>query len=107
ERGATLTCGGSVTSSNPRMFPPTVLADVPANSTILDEEIFGPVAAIVPFDTEEEAITAANNTPYGLVAYVFTEDMRKAMRVSERIDAGMVGINKGVVSDPAAPFGGV
>jgi succinate-semialdehyde dehydrogenase/glutarate-semialdehyde dehydrogenase len=69
--------------------------------------VFGPVAPIVPFDSEDEAIAAANATEYGLVAYVFTNDLTRGMRIAQRIDAGMVGLNRGLVSDPAAPFGGV
>lgn len=71
------------------------------------EEIFGPVAAVTPFSTEEEVIAAANDTPFGLVSYVFTNDLRRALRVSEALESGMVGLNQGVVSNPAAPFGGV
>ena len=71
-----------------------------------DQEIFGPVAPLTPFGTEEEVITAANDTEYGLVAYVFTNDLRRALRVAEAIDTGMLGLNQGVVSNPAAPFGG-
>ena len=74
---------------------------------ILDEEIFGPVAPIVTFTDEDEAIALANDTEYGLVAYVYTGDLRAGLRVAERIEAGMVGVNRGLVSDPAAPFGGV
>ena len=72
-----------------------------------DEEIFGPVAPLTPFDTEDEVVAAANDTEYGLVAYVYTNDLRRALRVGEAIETGMVGLNQGVVSNPAAPFGGV
>ena len=88
-------------------YPPTVLADVPADAAILAEEIFGPVAPVVTFTGEHEAIRLANATEHGLVAYVYTGDLARGLRVSERLDAGMIGLNRGVVSDPAAPFGGV
>jgi succinate-semialdehyde dehydrogenase / glutarate-semialdehyde dehydrogenase len=88
-------------------FPPTVLADVPEDARLLREEIFGPVAPIATFETEDEAIAAANRTEYGLVAYVYTRDLDRALRVVERLETGMVGLNQGVVSNAAAPFGGV
>ncbi len=88
-------------------FEPTVLSPVPDNADLLREEIFGPVAPIVTFETEEEAVAAANGTEYGLVAYAYTSDLDRAVRVAEGIKAGMVGLNQGVVSNPAAPFGGV
>ena len=88
-------------------YEPTVLTDVPADAGILKEEIFGPVAPIVAFDSDEEAIAMANDTEFGLVSYVYTGDMRRGMRVSEALESGMVGLNRGLVSDPAAPFGGV
>ena len=88
-------------------YSPTVLADVAPTSTILREEIFGPVAPIVVFDDLEDAISLANDTEYGLVSYVYTRDLAQGLRVSEALEAGMVGLNRGVVSDPAAPFGGV
>jgi succinate-semialdehyde dehydrogenase/glutarate-semialdehyde dehydrogenase len=81
--------------------------DVPADSAILREEIFGPVAPIVTFTDEADAIRYANDTEYGLVAYVYTGDLARGLRVSEALESGMVGINRGLVSDPAAPFGGV
>jgi succinate-semialdehyde dehydrogenase/glutarate-semialdehyde dehydrogenase len=84
-----------------------VLVDVPPNAALLGEEIFGPVAPIVAFDGEDEAVELANTTEYGLVAYVYTSDLARGMRVSERVEAGMIGLNRGLVSDPAAPFGGV
>jgi succinate-semialdehyde dehydrogenase/glutarate-semialdehyde dehydrogenase len=84
-----------------------VLDDVPAGAGILSEEIFGPVAPIVRFSAEDEAIRLANNTEYGLVSYLYSGDLRRSLRVAEALEAGMVGINRGVVSDPAAPFGGV
>jgi succinate-semialdehyde dehydrogenase/glutarate-semialdehyde dehydrogenase len=87
-------------------YEPTVLLGVRPGSPILDEEIFGPVAPIVSFDDEDEAIRLANATEYGLVSYVYTGDLARGLRVSERLDSGMVGLNRGLVSDPAAPFGG-
>jgi succinate-semialdehyde dehydrogenase / glutarate-semialdehyde dehydrogenase len=83
-----------------------VLTGVRPGSAILREEIFGPVAPIVSFTTEDEAVALANDTEYGLVAYLYTGDLARGLRVSERIEAGMVGLNRGLVSDPAAPFGG-
>jgi succinate-semialdehyde dehydrogenase / glutarate-semialdehyde dehydrogenase len=87
-------------------YEPTVLLGVRPGSPILDEEIFGPVAPIVTFDDEDEAVRLANATEYGLVSYVYTGDLARGLRVSERLDSGMVGLNRGLVSDPAAPFGG-
>jgi succinate-semialdehyde dehydrogenase/glutarate-semialdehyde dehydrogenase len=84
-----------------------VLADVPADARILKEEVFGPVAPIAGFDTEEEGVAAANDTEYGLAAYIYTQSLDRALRVAEGVQSGMVGINRGVISDPAAPFGGV
>ncbi|NED59845.1 aldehyde dehydrogenase family protein, partial [Streptomyces sp. SID10244] len=88
-------------------YAPTVLDDIPADSAIATEEIFGPVAAITGFDTEEQAIAAANDTHYGLAGYFFTRDLARAMRVAAALEVGMVGVNRGVISDAAAPFGGV
>jgi succinate-semialdehyde dehydrogenase/glutarate-semialdehyde dehydrogenase len=87
-------------------YEPTVLLDVQPGSAILEEEIFGPVAPIVTFDDEEEAIRLANATEFGLVSYVYTGDLARGLRVSEGLESGMVGLNRGLVSDPAAPFGG-
>jgi succinate-semialdehyde dehydrogenase/glutarate-semialdehyde dehydrogenase len=83
-----------------------VLREVAPDSAILREEIFGPVAPIVAFDDVAEAVALANDTEYGLVSYVYTSDIGQGMRVSEALDSGMVGLNRGIVSDPAAPFGG-
>ncbi|MDT4909128.1 MAG: succinate-semialdehyde dehydrogenase / glutarate-semialdehyde dehydrogenase, partial [Pseudonocardiales bacterium] len=105
--GARLVTGGTVPSGAGFFYPPTVLADVPPSAAILQEEIFGPVAPIVVFDTDEEAIAKANQTEYGLVAYVYTADLTRGLQISERLESGMVGLNRAVVSDPAAPFGGV
>jgi succinate-semialdehyde dehydrogenase/glutarate-semialdehyde dehydrogenase len=104
--GATVATGGSAVDGPGYFYPPTVLADVPTGAPVLREEIFGPVAPVVSFDTEAEAIELANGSEYGLVSYVCTGDLAKGLRVSEAMDSGMVGLNRGVVSDPAAPFGG-
>ncbi|MDH3499834.1 MAG: aldehyde dehydrogenase family protein, partial [Acidimicrobiia bacterium] len=88
-------------------FEPTVLTGVELNDPILDREIFGPIAPIVTFSSEDEAIALANDTIYGLAGYVYSGDLARAMRVSEAIEFGMVGLNRGLFSDPAAPFGGV
>ncbi|GAA4944784.1 NAD-dependent succinate-semialdehyde dehydrogenase [Actinoplanes utahensis] len=105
--GAEAVTGGSRPDGPGFYYPPTVLTGVPADAPILREEIFGPVAPIVAFTGEEEAVRLANDTEYGLVAYVYTQDLARGLRVSEAIEAGMVGLNRGLVSDPAAPFGGV
>jgi succinate-semialdehyde dehydrogenase/glutarate-semialdehyde dehydrogenase len=107
DRGATLLTGGEVASGNGYFYPPTVLTGVSRDAKMADQEIFGPVAPLTPFTDEAEVIAAANDTEYGLVAYVFTNDLRRALRVAESIETGMVGLNQGVVSNPAAPFGGV
>ena len=107
DRGARITAGGVVPKRKGYFYPPTVIADVPRDARMLHEEIFGPVAPVVKFDTEEEAIDLANQTEYGLVAYVFTENLTRGLRVCEQIEAGMLALNRGLVSDPAAPFGGV
>src|SRR5215213_6496849 len=104
--GATAVVGGRRPDRPGFYYEPTVLSGVQPGSAILGEEIFGPVAPIVVFDTEEEAIRMANDTEYGLVSYVFTSDLARGLRVSEALDSGMVGLNRGLVSDPAAPFGG-
>jgi len=105
--GGRVVTGGSVPDRRGYFYAPTVLDGVPPDAAILDQEIFGPVAPIVRFSAESEAISWANDTEYGLVSYVYTGDLRRALRVSEALEAGMIGINRGVVSDPAAPFGGV
>jgi succinate-semialdehyde dehydrogenase/glutarate-semialdehyde dehydrogenase len=106
-RGAKVVTGGKVIDRAGYFYAPTVLTDIAPGSRVLTEEIFGPVAPIVVFDKEEEAIKHANDTEYGLVAYVFTKDLARGLRVSEKLESGMVGLNRGLVSDPAAPFGGV
>jgi succinate-semialdehyde dehydrogenase/glutarate-semialdehyde dehydrogenase len=107
ERGATVLTGGEVAAGNGYFYPPTVLTGVPRDALMANQEIFGPVAPLTPFADEAEVVAAANDTEYGLVAYVFTNDLRRALRVAESIETGMVGLNQGVVSNPAAPFGGV
>ncbi|CDO08149.1 NAD-dependent succinate-semialdehyde dehydrogenase [Mycolicibacterium cosmeticum] len=106
DRGATITTGGTRIDGIGTFFAPTVITNVTAGSDILREEIFGPVLAIAAFDDEEEAVALANDTEYGLVAYVYTEDLRRGQRMIERIKTGMMGLNIGVVSNAAAPFGG-
>jgi succinate-semialdehyde dehydrogenase/glutarate-semialdehyde dehydrogenase len=106
-RGAKLVAGGSRVSGAGYFFEPTVLADVPDDARLLKEEIFGPVAPVKGFGSEEEAIAWANDTEYGLVAYVYTNDLKRAFRVIEGLETGMVGLNQGMVSNAAAPFGGV
>lgn len=106
-QGARLLAGGKAIDRAGYYYPPTVVTNVPLQARMVSEEIFGPVASVIPFDTEEEVIAAANDSEYGLAAYVFTEDLRRGLRVSERIESGMVALNRGLVSDPAAPFGGV
>lgn len=105
-KGAILHTGGKVPEGKGYYYPPTVLSDVPKNSNCVHDEIFGPVAAIQTFENLEAVIKDANDTEYGLVAYVFTENMKLGMSVCERLEYGMVGLNRGLVSDPAAPFGG-
>jgi succinate-semialdehyde dehydrogenase / glutarate-semialdehyde dehydrogenase len=106
-RGARVLVGGGHGDGRGYFFQPTVLAGVPEDARLLSEEIFGPVAPVASFATEEQALEAANRTEYGLVAYVYTRDLNRALRVCERIESGMIGLNQGVVSNPAAPFGGV
>ncbi|MEH3140299.1 MAG: NAD-dependent succinate-semialdehyde dehydrogenase [Mycobacterium kyogaense] len=106
-RGATVAVGGVAPGGPGNFYPATVLTDVPADARILKEEVFGPVAPITGFDTEDEGVAAANNTEYGLAAYVYTQSLDRALRVAEGIESGMVGVNRGVISDAAAPFGGV
>ena len=104
--GAKVTTGGIRPDGDGAFYPPTVLI-VEKTNDILNHEVFGPVAPIVIFDTDEEAITMANNTPFGLISYVFTTDLARAIRTAEALETGMVSVNRGVISDPAAPFGGV
>lgn len=106
-RGAKVVCGGHGPEETGCFYPPTVLTQVAADAEILRDEIFGPVAPIVSFNTEEEAIALANQTEYGLAAYVFTKDLARGLQLSARLESGMVALNRGLVSEPAAPFGGV
>ncbi len=106
-KGAKVLTGGSAREGAGYFFHPTVLADVPAHADLAREEIFGPVAPVRTFSTDEEAIALANDTEFGLVAYVFTRDVSRALVMSEALEYGMVGVNQGIVSNPAAPFGGV
>jgi succinate-semialdehyde dehydrogenase/glutarate-semialdehyde dehydrogenase len=107
DEGASVVLGGRRPDRQGCYYDPTVLVDVPPDAAILREEIFGPVAPVVSFTDEVEAVRLANDTEYGLVAYVYTGDLARGLRVSEALESGMVGLNRGLVSDPAAPFGGV
>jgi succinate-semialdehyde dehydrogenase/glutarate-semialdehyde dehydrogenase len=107
EHGASVVVGAEPVDGPGYFYRPTVLQDVPLDARMGTEEIFGPVAPISVFDDEDVAVAAANDTEFGLVSYVFTENLDRALRVSERLEAGMVGLNTGLVSNPAAPFGGV
>jgi succinate-semialdehyde dehydrogenase/glutarate-semialdehyde dehydrogenase len=106
-KGAKVLTGGEIPSGEGYFYPPTVLVDVPVNAEILKEEIFGPVAPVVTFKTEDEAVQIANSTEYGLIAYAFTRDLNRGLRLAEKLEVGMFGLNAGVISNPAAPFGGV
>jgi len=106
-QGATVLTGGTSIDGPGHFYPPTVLADVSATARVFTEEIFGPVAPVIIFRTDQEGIDMANDTEFGLVAYAFTENLSRAITVAEQLQTGMVGINQGVVSNPAAPFGGV
>ncbi|WP_435592973.1 NAD-dependent succinate-semialdehyde dehydrogenase [Nocardia sp. bgisy118] len=108
-KGAVVTTGGACADGDGDgyFYAPTVLTDVSADARILREEVFGPVAAITGFDGEDQGIAAANNTEYELAAYIYTCDLHRALRVSDAIEAGMVGVNRGIISDVAAPFGGI
>ena len=105
--GARIACGGDRLERRGHFFEPTVLTGVDPGARAVREEIFGPVAPVVAFDSEEEGLALANATEFGLVAYAYTRDVDRAFRVAERVEAGMVGINRGMVSDASAPFGGV
>jgi succinate-semialdehyde dehydrogenase/glutarate-semialdehyde dehydrogenase len=106
-KGATALVGGQARDGAGYFYSPTVLTDVPDDANLLTEEIFGPVAPVKGFADEDEAIAAANDTEFGLVAYVYTRDIKRALRVVEKLETGMVGLNQGIVSNPAAPFGGI
>jgi succinate-semialdehyde dehydrogenase/glutarate-semialdehyde dehydrogenase len=105
--GGEVVSGGQALEGDGYFFKPTVLDHVKPGSTILQEEIFGPIAPIVRFKTEEQAVRLANDTPYGLVSYAFTQDLKRGLRLAETLDTGMTGLNSGLVSNAAAPFGGV
>jgi succinate-semialdehyde dehydrogenase/glutarate-semialdehyde dehydrogenase len=105
--GGRLRAGGAVPSGPGYFYPPTVITDVPVGARISREEIFGPVAAIRTFTTEAEALNDANDTEFGLVSYLYTRDLGRALRMTEQLETGMVGLNRGYVSDPSAPFGGM
>jgi succinate-semialdehyde dehydrogenase/glutarate-semialdehyde dehydrogenase len=104
--GGKVITGGALPDGPGAFYPATVI-EVASDNPILNHEVFGPVAPVVTFDTDEEAITLANSTDYGLISYVYSEDLKRALRMAEAIESGMVAINRGVISDPAAPFGGV
>jgi succinate-semialdehyde dehydrogenase / glutarate-semialdehyde dehydrogenase len=107
DKGASRVVGGEIPDGRGYFYPPTVLGGVPDEARLLREEIFGPVAPVTTFGSEEDAIARANDTEYGLVAYVFTRDIKRALRVCEGLETGMVGLNQGMVSNAGAPFGGV
>jgi succinate-semialdehyde dehydrogenase/glutarate-semialdehyde dehydrogenase len=106
-RGAKAVVGGHSRDGAGYFYDPTVLTEVPEDARLLKEEIFGPVAPVKGFDDEDEAIASANDTEFGLVAYVYTNDLKRALRMVERLETGMVGLNQGMVSNAAAPFGGI
>jgi succinate-semialdehyde dehydrogenase/glutarate-semialdehyde dehydrogenase len=106
-RGAKRVVGAEPVDSAGYFYPPTVLSDVPDDARLLKEEIFGPVAPVKGFADEEQAVRWANDTVYGLVAYLYTRDLGRALRVMEQLEYGMIGLNQGMVSNPAAPFGGI
>jgi len=107
DRGARVLTGGATVDGPGHFYQATVLTDVPQEARLTHEEIFGPVAPITAFDTEDEAVAKANDTEFGLVSYLYTSDLKRALRVCERLEAGMIGLNQGMVSNPAAPFGGI
>ncbi|MCV7383470.1 NAD-dependent succinate-semialdehyde dehydrogenase [Mycolicibacter longobardus] len=107
DKGAALLLGGQPTPGRGYFYPPTVLTEIPSGARLLTEEVFGPVAAIAGFDGEADGVAAANATEYGLAAYIYTRDLDRALRVAEQVESGMVGVNRGVISDAAAPFGGI
>jgi succinate-semialdehyde dehydrogenase/glutarate-semialdehyde dehydrogenase len=107
ERGARALTGAAVPGGAGWYYPPTVLLDVPRDAVLAREEVFGPVAPVLRFDTEDEAVALANDTDMGLVGYAYTRDLDRMVRLTERLEVGMLGINQGMVSNPAAPFGGV
>jgi succinate-semialdehyde dehydrogenase/glutarate-semialdehyde dehydrogenase len=106
-KGASVVVGGENVDGRGYFYAPTVLSDISDDARVLSEEIFGPVAPVKGFSDEDEAIAAANDTEYGLVAYVYTSNLKRAFRVIEGLQTGMVGLNQGIVSNAGAPFGGV
>lgn len=106
-KGAKVLTGGTANSGEGFYFPPTVLTQVSGDAEMVRDEIFGPIAPISVFETIDDVVALSNDSEYGLIAYVFTEDLKKGLKVAERLEAGMIGLNRGLVSDPAAPFGGV
>ncbi|WP_417217726.1 NAD-dependent succinate-semialdehyde dehydrogenase [Arthrobacter sp.] len=106
-KGARVVIGGSRPEGRGYFYSPTVLTDVDPSAHLMTEEIFGPVAPLIPFDTEEQVVAMANDTPWGLAGYLFTRDLDRAFRVGDALEVGMVGLNTGIVSNPAAPFGGI
>jgi succinate-semialdehyde dehydrogenase / glutarate-semialdehyde dehydrogenase len=107
EAGARILLGGEVPDGVGSYYPPTVITDVDPGARLAAEEVFGPVATLIPFDDDDHAVALANDTPFGLSGYVFGGQLGHALSVAERLEVGMVGVNRGLVSDPAAPFGGV
>ncbi|MGH6736357.1 MAG: NAD-dependent succinate-semialdehyde dehydrogenase [Methyloceanibacter sp.] len=107
KKGAKVLTGGTLDNAGPLFYRPSVVGDVTADMSIVQEEIFGPVAALVRFDTEADAVRLANDTPFGLAAYLFSQNIGRAWRVAEKLDAGMVGVNEGIFSNEVVPFGGV
>jgi succinate-semialdehyde dehydrogenase/glutarate-semialdehyde dehydrogenase len=106
-RGASVLTGGDPVGERGYFYAPTVLSGVQEGCRLLEEEIFGPVAPVCSFETDEQALALANGTPFGLIAYAYTRDLSRALRVAEGLETGMVGLNQGIVSNPAVPFGGV
>src|SRR5205807_4985461 len=106
-KGARALVGGHARDGAGYFYDPTVLTDIPDDASLLRQEIFGPVAPVKGFSDEDEAVASANDTEFGLVAYLYTRDIKRALRVVERLETGMVGLNQGIVSNPAAPFGGI
>ena len=106
-KGANVLCGGKASDKGPLYFEPTVLTGIKSGMALLEEEIFGPVAALMKFETEDEAIKIANDTPYGLASYLFTQNASRAWRVAEKLETGMVCVNDGIYSNEVAPFGGI
>jgi succinate-semialdehyde dehydrogenase/glutarate-semialdehyde dehydrogenase len=107
DEGARALVGGRSTAGPGAFYPPTLLAGVEPDAGVLDVELFGPVAPVVTFEREDDAVRMANDTPYGLIAYVYSRDVARGFAVADRLEAGMIALNRGALSDPAAPFGGM